>query len=340
MKMSNKFYLVLVVILFSMIFFSGLYGETSSEWKPSYYPKYTIKEFKEYAPAKEEIVFDNIDYPLLNAAVFYETNHMREKNNRKQLRHSQSLENAAQMHSEDMVNDNFFSHYNPYDSKKRQPDDRMKMHGVDTGNRGENIATAFGIQYKAGTSVSLISAIPHHTYISYAKDLVEGWMNSPGHRANILSKDYAYLGCGNYYFESDGGWPMFAATQNFGSIVPDDLYDSNTNNIDEDDQDNSSTVNSNSSNSDDEIVVPPFINVKYTYNKGYFMKTGDKSWIEKVDRKSYYYLEYAKDEVFYYLYDKSNNYYLALPISGGMAYYYNFKTESWVEFEEIEISPS
>lgn len=338
MKMSNKFYLSLVVILFSMIFFSGLYGETSSKWKPSYYPKYTIKEFMKYAPANEDLDFDNIDYPLLNAAVFYETNHMREKNNRKQFRHSQSLENAAQMHSEDMVNDNFFSHYNPYDSKKRQPDDRMKMHGVDTGNRGENIATAFGIQYKAGTSVSSISAIPHHTYISYAKDLVEGWMNSPGHRANILSKDYVYLGCGNYYFESDGEWPMFAATQNFGSIVPDDLYEQSN---DEDENSSDNNQQENLDNDDEQkSYTAQFITVKYTYDDGYFMKTGSDTWIEKVGNKTYHYIQYAKDDVFYYIYDEKDNYYLALPIAGGMSYYYNFKKESWVEFEKVEISPS
>ena len=32
--------------------------------------------------------------------------------------------------------------------------------------------------------------------------VVEGWMNSPGHRANILNPKYGYMGVS--YYEKDG----------------------------------------------------------------------------------------------------------------------------------------
>ena len=35
------------------------------------------------------------------------------------------------------------------------------------------------------------------------EDVMNGWMNSPGHRANILKEDYQYIGVGAYY---DNGW--------------------------------------------------------------------------------------------------------------------------------------
>ncbi len=330
MKKRNKIYPLLIMIFLSTVIFSGIHAESTSKWKPSYYPDYTIEDFRDYAPANKELDFDNIDFPLLNAAVFYETNRMRLKNNRKEFRHSQALEDAAQMHSEDMVEGNFFSHYNTKDSSKRDFTDRLKMYGVDSGARDENIATAFGIQYESGTSVSSISDIPPHTYISYAEDLVDAWMHSPGHRRNILKKDFVYLGCGNFFFMERDEWPKFTATQNFGSIVPDDLYDSDIADIDDDDDD--------TGDDGEEYISPPFINVKYTYSDGYFMKTGDDSWMEKTGNDTNYYLQYAKDDVFYYLYDKSNNYYLALPIAGGMGYYYDFKKKSWLEFGVLEIS--
>jgi uncharacterized protein YkwD len=36
---------------------------------------------------------------------------------------------------------------------------------------------------------------PAFTYGTYAAFLVEKWMNSPGHRANLLNPEFTYLGC-------------------------------------------------------------------------------------------------------------------------------------------------
>ena len=44
-----------------------------------------------------------------------------------------------------------------------------------------------------------------------AKNLVDGWMNSPGHRANILHSGFKYLGVGI----ARSGDSVYA-TQNFG----------------------------------------------------------------------------------------------------------------------------
>jgi uncharacterized protein YkwD len=94
----------------------------------------------------------------------------------------------------------------------------MKMFGVESSYNGENIATVFGIQYKSGTMVSSFDDIPPHTYNSCAESLVDSWMHSPGHRANILDSDFIYLGCGAYYYFKN--LHSFKATQNFSSEVP------------------------------------------------------------------------------------------------------------------------
>ena len=179
------------------------------------YGQYSVSQFKKYGPANKPINFENIDFPLLNAAVFYETNRMRLKYGKKPYSHSTALERAAFMHTLDMAAGNFFSHQNPRNPEKREPSDRSALFGG--GVSGENIATTFGIKYKAGTSVSSISSIPPHTYNSFAEALVDSWMHSSGHRANILDEygaGYKYLGCGAYPVPNDG-WHKFYATQNF-----------------------------------------------------------------------------------------------------------------------------
>lgn len=78
---------------------------------------------------------------------------------------------AAQAHSADMVARDFYSHTDPDGGK---PWDRAAAAGAGQGSVGENIAC--GQRSPA--------------------EVVEGWMNSPGHRANILKPDFTHIGIG------------------------------------------------------------------------------------------------------------------------------------------------
>lgn len=79
-------------------------------------------------------------------------------------------ERAAKAHSNDMAQRGFFDHVT---AEGWQPSDRLRATGA-TGyvNSGENIAA--GQQSPA--------------------EVVQAWMNSPGHRANILNPDFTHLG--------------------------------------------------------------------------------------------------------------------------------------------------
>ncbi|MDO0917640.1 CAP domain-containing protein [Streptomyces sp. DT2A-34] len=81
------------------------------------------------------------------------------------------LTTAAQAHSADMVARAFYSHTSPEGS---QPWDRAAAAGSTRRSIGENIAC--GQRSPA--------------------EVVEGWMNSPGHRANILKRDFTHIGIG------------------------------------------------------------------------------------------------------------------------------------------------
>lgn len=101
------------------------------------------------------------------------------------LRVDVRLVRAAQAHSADMAEHDYFAH----DSQDgRSPWDRIKAAGyADPG--AENIAKGYPT----------------------AAAVVEGWMNSPGHRRNILNCDLEAIGIG--IAEGDGG-PWW--TQDFG----------------------------------------------------------------------------------------------------------------------------
>ncbi|MDN3024343.1 CAP domain-containing protein [Streptomyces sp. S.PB5] len=81
------------------------------------------------------------------------------------------LTTAAQAHSADMIARSFYSHTSPDGSR---PWDRAAAAGARRRSIGENIACGQ----------------------RSAAEVVEGWMNSPGHRANILKPDFTHIGIG------------------------------------------------------------------------------------------------------------------------------------------------
>ncbi|MEU6548985.1 sigma-70 family RNA polymerase sigma factor [Streptomyces sp. NPDC046915] len=97
------------------------------------------------------------------------------------------LENAAQRHSDDMAARNFFDHTNPDGA---DPGQRITAAGYRWSTYGENIAK--GQQT--------------------AQAVMDSWMNSPGHRANILNCSFKDIGVGVHKGSGGPWW-----TQDFGA---------------------------------------------------------------------------------------------------------------------------
>lgn len=186
--------------------------------------------FLERPEVNAEIDFSAIDYPLLQAAVFHLTNLERTNRGMAPLAYSPELEAAARAHSVAMRDRGFFSHTSPVPGM-RTVRDRTAAAGFANPAVGENIARSFGIAYEAGRGVfSPVQnggyfsysyrgePIPPHTYRSAAAAVVEQWMGSPGHRANILRSEYRHLGVGAAHFADRSFYDMdsFYFTQNFG----------------------------------------------------------------------------------------------------------------------------
>lgn len=127
-----------------------------------------------------------LNIPSVDAAVLdYEkevvrlVNEIRVKNGLKELTYDWELSRVARYKSQDMKDNRYFSHTSPtYGS----PFQMIKNFGLSYRSAGENIAKG----YKTPQAV------------------VNGWMNSSGHRANILNASYnrigvGYVANGNYW---------------------------------------------------------------------------------------------------------------------------------------------
>ncbi|TYS14488.1 serine protease [Rossellomorea vietnamensis] len=109
------------------------------------------------------------------------TNGERKKNGLPALKPHAELSNVARIKSEDMVNKNYFSHTSPtYGS----PFEMMENFGIEYSTAAENIA--------AGQNSP--------------KEVVQAWMDSPGHRKNIMNNQVTHIGVG---YAEDGGMGIY-----------------------------------------------------------------------------------------------------------------------------------
>ena len=98
-------------------------------------------------------------------------NEIRQQNGLKPLTENWELSRVARYKSQDMLDNRYFSHTSPtYGS----PFQMIKAFGLSYSTAGENIAKGY--------------ASP--------QAVVNGWMNSSGHRANILNVSYTQIGIG------------------------------------------------------------------------------------------------------------------------------------------------
>ena len=112
--------------------------------------------------------------------VVKQTNAYRQQNGLPALAMNTQLSSAAKTHSQNMALQDFFSHTGEDGSS---PWDRIGATGYNFSQAAENIA----VGYSTPTAV------------------VQGWINSPGHRTNILSANVTEIGVGYYYLSADTG---------------------------------------------------------------------------------------------------------------------------------------
>lgn len=187
-----------------------------------------MHSFLRLPEAEGEIDFGNVDLDLLDAAVFHETNRRRMEYQLKPLQYLPRLRIAARTQAEHMKQEGRVSHDHA-DPELRTPADRVRRAGLRPAFVAENVASVFGQRYESGTPYHkrregdrwIISTkpggppIPPHTYASFAAMLLDGWMESPGHKENIVHPRARSLGVACLHQPGDGGLDTFYCAQAF-----------------------------------------------------------------------------------------------------------------------------
>lgn len=159
--------------------------------------------------SKKSVVWNLADKPELSAhelsvLISNEVNRVRMQHGLDSLDHNWDLAVLATNHSLDMAEHRFFSHTNHNGELPRDRALRAKFncarHNSSTNSRsiGENLFL--------GHSYSQYRRIYEPTRVSFeynwkdqsefAREVVQGWMDSPPHRANLLSDRYVVQGIG------------------------------------------------------------------------------------------------------------------------------------------------
>jgi uncharacterized protein YkwD len=141
---------------------------------------------------------------VIREATFCLVNQERARNNEPPLETNEQLQRSAQGHSEEMVSENYFSHISPAGEAPLQ---RIQATGYIPNQQvgytiGENIAWG---------TLSLVTP----------QAIVEAWIASPEHLANILESKYRDTGIGvdpGVPASLSEGQPGATYTQDFGAI--------------------------------------------------------------------------------------------------------------------------
>lgn len=184
--------------------------------------------FRASAAAGRPIDVSSIDDDLLAAAVFHETNGRRLRHGLPPLGYRHELREAARIQAQDMARAGRIGHRHR-ERRFQTLRDRLRQLKLQPAFAAENVALSFGIQYEAGRPVVVREEggrtvfsyraggepIPPHTYRSFAASLLDQWMRSRGHRANILDARAEELGTAPVHARNDAGMDVFYSVQVF-----------------------------------------------------------------------------------------------------------------------------
>ena len=139
-----------------------------------------VQQPVEQQPKESNIVPDNSNYIAeIEQAIFQRVNQERTAVGLSALSYNTTMQSYARIKSKDMGDNGYFSHE---DQQGNLITVKMKADGISYRAWGENIAYIKGM---TGNS-------------ALATRFMDNWMNSSGHKANILSTNFSSVGIGVY----------------------------------------------------------------------------------------------------------------------------------------------
>ena len=190
---------------------NGYLEKIPSYQKDSYYKQkvFVERSWKSFYQLKDAQAFvdpEHYDLHLLNAALYFATNKLRENKGGKVLKYSPQLRDAAMVHTSQMIERNFFDHYNRLNPALRSPEQRIKLFGLNSNAMAENVDYTY------------IPVNGNTTYLQVADKIVDNFFHSPPHRKNMLGKEFTHIGCAAMFETKDKqGVRYIKATQDFSA---------------------------------------------------------------------------------------------------------------------------
>lgn len=191
-----------------------------TQWAP--------EKFAELPALQTKLHSAQLDHTLLAAAIFHETNRVRREHGLRPFRWLAPLDEAADLQANSIALDQTVGHTNLFPALLTIGD-RLERVGLPGGRAAENAAAlplldidpAHGIritrhenQPVAADDVTGRIGQPH-TYATFAAAALKAWMDSPGHRANILNPGFESLGCSGRAMKRISSIDMIACVQVF-----------------------------------------------------------------------------------------------------------------------------
>lgn len=166
---------------YGFYYYEPAYTTENAEETETYYTEETPVDYREEAPSKERAITTTEETKANTTSAPITSNYEqkvaelvnieRQKNGLAPLTLDSAISKVARIKSKDMSDNNYFAHQSPtYGSAG----DMLKQYGINWSAWGENIA--------AGQRTP--------------EEVVNAWMNSEGHRANILSPNFSKIGVG------------------------------------------------------------------------------------------------------------------------------------------------
>jgi uncharacterized protein YkwD len=200
--------------------------------RPDYY-QMSAAEFFRRPEVQQRFTSNFVNVPLLEAAIFHESNRQRADLKLPLFKHSWALQLMARRHSLEMVDLQYFDHVSPTPANRTLAD-RLKAVGLSKVGASENIVVQPALEMGSGVHRTTIypngqqimrdaetgKVIHYNTYEELAKSFLTTWMNSPPHRENMVNPRYLYLGTGiarGPYTETKQD--SIYATQNFSTAI-------------------------------------------------------------------------------------------------------------------------
>ncbi|MDQ5980034.1 MAG: hypothetical protein QG602_3009 [Verrucomicrobiota bacterium] len=167
------------------------------------------EDFAALPAVQERVDFGDFDTDLMAAAIFHATNRVRGQLGLAPFAHLPALDRAATQKATIGILQGKLTHENPL-PLTATPADRVRASGVDYRAVAENIAqqslldlppgvTEVGVRLRGGHNefyrVDNKQPVQLQSYAAFADKVVRAWMNSPGHRANLVNPEFTSLGC-------------------------------------------------------------------------------------------------------------------------------------------------